>query len=174
VLGRSSLIAVPVSDARPSYPRVPSRLRERVSRAGPKKLRIQGCDGHNHPVLTIGVVALGVDDVARATRFWCEALGYELRSDGFGGWSTVLTPPDGKGTKIALQHSQTAPQDYPRLHFDLHVADAKEQVAEVERLVSLGSERIDWDRYPDDPDFVVLEDPDGNRFCVVDISQEHE
>ena len=26
----------------------------------------------------------------------------------------------------------------------------------------------DWDLYPDAPDFVVLEDPDGNRFCVVD------
>jgi len=24
--------------------------------------------------------------------------------------------------------------------------------------------------YPDDPDFVVLEDPDGNRFCVIDKS----
>lgn len=26
----------------------------------------------------------------------------------------------------------------------------------------------DWDRYPPDPDFVVLADPDGNAFCVVD------
>jgi hypothetical protein len=30
---------------------------------------------------------------------------------------------------------------------------------------------VDWDLYPDDPDFVVLEDPDGNRFCVIDKSQ---
>jgi hypothetical protein len=22
--------------------------------------------------------------------------------------------------------------------------------------------------YPDDPDFVVLRDPDGNEFCVID------
>ena len=32
--------------------------------------------------------------------------------------------------------------------------------------------RVDWDSYPDDPDFVVLADPDGNRFCVVDLSHE--
>lgn len=66
-----------------------------------------------------------------------------------------------------------APQDHPRLHLDLHVADAVEQAAEAARLVSLGAERIDWDGYPDDPDFVVLADPDGNRFCIVDLSHEH-
>ena len=71
-----------------------------------------------------------------------------------------------------LQRSATQPQDYPRLHLDLHVADAAEQQAEVDRLVSIGAERVIWDNYPDDPDFVVLADPDGNRFCIVDLSHE--
>jgi catechol 2,3-dioxygenase-like lactoylglutathione lyase family enzyme len=124
-------------------------------------------------MLDFGVVALGVSDVGRAARFWCAALGYETREDGFGGWSMVLVPPDGPGTKIALQRSETPPPDHPRVHFDLHVADAAEQAAEVARLVSLGAERVDWDSYPDDPDFVVLADPDGNRFCVVDLSHGH-
>ncbi len=118
-------------------------------------------------------MALGVSDVRRAAEFWCEALGYELREDGFGGWATVLVPPGGAGTKIALQRSQSKPQEHPRLHIDLHVADAAEQAAEVARLVSLGAERADWDSYPDDPDFVVLADPDGNRFCIVDLGHEH-
>jgi hypothetical protein len=43
----------------------------------------------------------------------------------------------------------------------------------VARLVSLGAERVDWDSYPYDPDFVVLADPDGNRFCIVDLGHEH-
>ena len=132
---------------------------------------IEGCQ--NPPVLTIGVVALGVSDVKRAVAFWREALGYDVRTDGFGGWATVLTPPTGSGTKIALQRSQTPAQDHPRLHLDLHVADAAEQAAEASRLVSLGAERVDWDSYPDDPDFVVLADPDGNRFCIVDLSHQH-
>jgi catechol 2,3-dioxygenase-like lactoylglutathione lyase family enzyme len=72
-------------------------------------------------MLTFGVVALGVTDVQRAAEFWSAALGYELRDDGFGGWAKVLVPPDGAGTAIALQLSQSPPQDYPRLHFDLHV-----------------------------------------------------
>jgi catechol 2,3-dioxygenase-like lactoylglutathione lyase family enzyme len=131
----------------------------------------EGCQ--NRPVLSVGLVALGVTDVRRATEFWCQALGYQLREDGFGGWATVLTPPGGSGTKIALQRSQTPPREHPRVHLDLHVADAAEQAAEAERLVLLGAERVDWDSYPDDPDFVVLADPDGNRFCIVDLSHEH-
>jgi catechol 2,3-dioxygenase-like lactoylglutathione lyase family enzyme len=123
-------------------------------------------------VVNIGVVVVGVSDVRRAAAFWCDALGYETREDGFGGWSMVLVPPDGSGTKIALQRSQTLPQDHPRLHLDLHVDDAAQQAVEVARLVALGAERVNWDSYPEDPDFVVLADPDGNRFCIVDLGHE--
>ena len=116
---------------------------------------------------------MGVNDVARAAQFWCEALGYDRREDGFGGWSTVLVPPSGSGTKLALQRSETMPQEHPRIHLDLHVSSAQEQAREVERLIELGAERVDWDRYPNDPDFVVLADPEGNRFCIVDLSYPH-
>jgi catechol 2,3-dioxygenase-like lactoylglutathione lyase family enzyme len=124
-------------------------------------------------VLKFGVVALGVSDVQRAAQFWSAALGYTLREDGFGGWAKILMPPDEAGTAIALQLSQTQPQAHPRLHFDLHVTDVSEQESEAARLVSLGARRVDWDSYPEDPDFIVLEDPDGNRFCIVDVSHEH-
>jgi len=123
-------------------------------------------------VLTVGVVVLGVTDVQRAARFWQAALGYGLRRDGFGGWATVLVAPDGAGPSIALQRSVTPPPEHPRVHLDLHVADAAEQEAEAARLVSLGAERVAWDSYPEDPDFVVLADPDGNRFCIVDLGHE--
>jgi catechol 2,3-dioxygenase-like lactoylglutathione lyase family enzyme len=124
-------------------------------------------------MLNFGVVVLGVTDVQRAAEFWSAALGYTLRQDGFGGWLNVLVPLGGAGTAIALQTSQTPAQTHPRLHFDLHAADASEQEAEVARLISLGAKRADWDAYPEDPDFVVLEDPDGNRFCIVDLSHEY-
>jgi catechol 2,3-dioxygenase-like lactoylglutathione lyase family enzyme len=123
-------------------------------------------------VLKFGVVALGVSDIQRAARFWSEALGYTLRQDGFGGWANVLMPPAGTGTAIALQLSETPPQAHPRLHFDLHVADIREREAEAARLVSLGARPVEWDSYPEDPDFIVLEDPEGNRFCIVDLSHE--
>jgi predicted enzyme related to lactoylglutathione lyase len=126
--------------------------------------------GENERMLRVGVLALGVADVQRAATFWSEALGYKLRDDVFGGWATVLSAPDGSGISIALQRSDTAPQDHPRLHLDLHVANAAEQETEVARLVSLGARHVDWDSYPDDPDFVVLADTEGNLFCMVDLS----
>ena len=124
-------------------------------------------------MVTFGVVVLGVIDRQRAQEFWRAALGYQVREDGFGGWAKVLVPPGGTGTMIALQISETPPGDYPRLHFDLHVASVAEQQAEADRLVSLGARRVDWDSYPDDPDFIVLADTEGNRFCIVDLGHEH-
>jgi catechol 2,3-dioxygenase-like lactoylglutathione lyase family enzyme len=123
-------------------------------------------------MLTFGVVVLGVTDRQRAKEFWCAALGYQAREDGFGGWATVLVPPGGSGTVIALQLSETPPPDYPRFHLDLHVPNAAEQEAEADRLVSLGAVRVGWDSYPDDPDFIVLADTEGNRFCIVDFGHE--
>jgi len=122
-------------------------------------------------VLTLGVFVLGVTDKPRAAEFWRAALGYELRTDGFGGWDSVLVPPGGRpGGMLALQTSESPREAHPRLHLDLHVASAAEQAAETERLIGLGARRADWDMYPDDPDFVVLADPDGNLFCIVDLS----
>jgi catechol 2,3-dioxygenase-like lactoylglutathione lyase family enzyme len=121
-------------------------------------------------VLTLGVVVLGVTDKRRAAAFWQAVLGYELRTDGYGGWDTVLVPPDRSGAMVALQASALPPDEHPRIHLDLHVASAAEQAAETDRLIALGASRVDWDLYPDDPDFVVLADPDGNRFCIVDLS----
>jgi catechol 2,3-dioxygenase-like lactoylglutathione lyase family enzyme len=121
-------------------------------------------------VIALGSVVLGVDDVERAVAFWSEVLGYEVvrfdDDDSF----VILRPPGGEGTRVALQRAETPPQLHPRVHLDLVVADAAEQAAEIERLVALGATKVAWDLYPPDPDFVVLADPDGNRFCVVDAS----
>jgi catechol 2,3-dioxygenase-like lactoylglutathione lyase family enzyme len=55
-------------------------------------------------MLTFGVVVLGATDRQRAADFWCAALGYEVREDGFGGWARLLVPPGGASrTPIALQ-----------------------------------------------------------------------
>ena len=103
-------------------------------------------------MLTFGVVVLGVTDRARAEQFWSAALGYQVRDDGFAGWARLLVPPGGTGEVVG--HSS---------------AMMTEQVAEADRLVSLGAQRVDWDRFPFDPDFIVLADTEGNRFCIVDL-----
>jgi len=117
--------------------------------------------------LTIGSTVLGVADVARARDFWTAALGYVLRDDPDDTWQ-VLVPQDGAGAQLALMVSDSPAQDRPRVHLDLYATD---QAAEVRRLVGLGATEVaDWAGYSEDADFVVLEDPDGNRFCVVDKS----
>ncbi|KEF08376.1 MULTISPECIES: VOC family protein [Streptomyces] len=121
-------------------------------------------------MLKVGSVVLGASDVRRAAAFWMEALGYVPREDIEDDW-VVLVPADGPGVQIAVGLSGTPVQEHPRVHLDLYAGDAADQAAEVERLVSLGARRVDWDLYPDDPDFVVLADTEGNRFCVIDTSR---
>jgi hypothetical protein len=122
-------------------------------------------------MLSIGTVVVGVDDVRRAARFWQQALGYVPRDEVDDDWA-VLIPKDGAtGTRLALQLSETPVHERPRIHLDLYAGDAADQAAEVERLVSLGAARVDWELYPDDPDFIVLADTEGNRFCVIDTGR---
>jgi catechol 2,3-dioxygenase-like lactoylglutathione lyase family enzyme len=125
-------------------------------------------------MVSIGMVVLNVTDMERAVGFWSKALGYEVREGGAGADWSSLTPAGGLGTGIGLQLGAGAGDEHPRVHLDLYVADAAEQAAEIDRLLTLGAGPVDWDLYPDDPDFVVLADPEGNRFCVVDTSHGHE
>ncbi|MFF1793079.1 VOC family protein [Kitasatospora sp. NPDC086009] len=120
-------------------------------------------------MLTIGSIVLGVADVRRAVDFWTEALGYAARDEVEDHWA-VLEPAEGPGVQLALGLSGSPLQEHPRVHLDLYTGDAAEQAAEIERLLALGASSVDWDSYPEDPDFVVLADPDGNRFCVIDTT----
>jgi catechol 2,3-dioxygenase-like lactoylglutathione lyase family enzyme len=122
-------------------------------------------------MLSIGTTVLGVADMQRAANFWSRALGYVPRDGEVGDDWTVLVPATGSGARLALGLSETPVQEHPRVHLDLYAGDAADQAAEVERLISLGAERVDWDLYPQDPDFIVLADPEGNRFCVIDTGQ---
>jgi len=98
--------------------------------------------------------------------FWQAALGYVPRGEPSDGWA-VLTDPTGAGPNISLDRvaaeSLPALGELSRLHLDLYTTD---QAAEVERLLALGATRYDRE-YEQEHDFVVLGDPDGNRFCVV-------
>ncbi|MFF1922163.1 VOC family protein [Streptomyces sp. NPDC058221] len=121
-------------------------------------------------MLRLGIPVIGVTDLPRATAFWTAALDLvatpEWRS---GKWQT-LNFADGSGRALGLQVSTSPPETRPRLHLDLYVDTAQEQQTEVRRLTGLGAKAVDWELYPAEPDFVVLADPDGNLFCIVDLS----
>jgi len=112
--------------------------------------------------LRIGSLVWGVQDVPRAIRFWCEALRYTPLRPPSEDWA-ILVPVDGVGQQMAITLVSSDPQTHQRHHLDLYASD---RAAEVERLLGLGASRVDW-HYPDGADYVVLADPDGNKFCVV-------
>jgi catechol 2,3-dioxygenase-like lactoylglutathione lyase family enzyme len=117
-------------------------------------------------VLRIGSIVLRVDDLERQTEFWEAALGYVRRaetSDDF----VLLRPVDGVGPNVSLDLAPSTVQVPPRIHLDLY---AEDQAAEVERLKALGATEVHWDKRPPDADYVILADPEGNRFCVIDAA----
>jgi len=103
----------------------------------------------------------GVRDISRAVEFWTQALGYRLREEPSEDWAN-LVPTQGNGPRFALM---LVSSDGPRRHhIDLNAEDIE---AEAARMVALGATRVaDWKYEPDD-DFIVLADPEGNTFCVV-------
>jgi catechol 2,3-dioxygenase-like lactoylglutathione lyase family enzyme len=110
-------------------------------------------------MLRIGAVVLNASDVEQAGVFWSQALGYVRQPAN----QAFLAPERGEGPRLHLDGTD-------RMHLDLWADDAGQASAEVERLVSLGAQRVEWE-YPDDADFVVLADPGGNLFCVIDMSR---
>ena len=121
-------------------------------------------------VLRLGFPVIGVTDLERASAFWTAALSLTAAEEWASpGWRTLVTA--GGDRALALMTSASPAEPRPRLHLDLFVDTTDEQDAEIRRLLELGATETDWDSYPPQPDFVVLADPDGNLFCVVDLSR---
>ena len=114
-------------------------------------------------MLEIGAIVWGVRDLHRSIKFWSEALNYELcREPDFD--FAILIPKEGEGIQLSLNSAVTSVKP-KRHHMDLFTY---EQEKEVDRLLKLGATRVDW-KYESDADYVVLADPDGNTFCVVQV-----
>jgi predicted enzyme related to lactoylglutathione lyase len=113
--------------------------------------------------LRIGSIVIRVDDLERQVAFWSAALDYEPRRGDVD--FVLLRPKDGSGPNVSLDRVRSTVQVPPRIHLDLYTDD---QAGEVERLKGLGATEVHWDKRPPDADYVILADPEGNRFCVVD------
>jgi GNAT superfamily N-acetyltransferase len=112
--------------------------------------------GSTLSALSAAAVVLNVARARRAAVFWTQALGYTQEADA----PDFLVPPHGRGVRIHLD-------EHDRTHLDLWVDRTTSDVeTEVERLIALGATRVEWS-YPEDADFVVLADTEGNLFCVI-------
>jgi predicted enzyme related to lactoylglutathione lyase len=97
-------------------------------------------------------------------RFWEAALGTETLSDGPDGFETRLAVPGGPVLDLCFQPVPERPVEPQRLHLDLR--GGAEQQAVVERLLALGAHRADIGQ--GEVPWVVLADPEGNPFCVME------
>ena len=112
--------------------------------------------------IKLGSIVIHCFEFTKMIAFWQEALHYQPREAISDGWG-VLMDPRGKGPNLSFQKRdhKNAKRDWK--HFDLYTNDRE---GEVERLIKIGAKRYSW-IYPEDADYVVLEDPEGNLFCVI-------
>lgn len=112
----------------------------------------------------IGSIVWGVRDIPRAVEFWTRALDYETRRPPDDDWASLYPKEGEEGIQLSLK---LATSDGPRRHhLDLFTED---QEADVDRFLALGATPVDDWEYEDDADYVVLADPDGNTFCLVQV-----
>lgn len=114
--------------------------------------------------LRVGSIVTDCVEFDKMLAFWQEALHYVPSSPAKDGW-VVLRDPNGRGPNISLNQVPKKTPGRNNLHLDLYSNDRE---GEVERLLRVGA-KSHPQTYDPDEDFRVLEDPDGNLFCVVQL-----
>ena len=117
--------------------------------------------------MTIYLDALCFDanDPLRLARFWQGVLGFELVKDQLDG--VTLLPNDDTGFRLRFLETEQPKRAKNQMHFDLTSTSLEDQQRTVDRALTLGARHIDVGQRPEDP-HVVLADPEGNEFCVIE------
>ena len=114
---------------------------------------------------TLDAVLLDSADPAALGAWWAGLLGWSHVLDHEG--DARLDPPDGApGLRIDVLHDPDPAAGTHRLHLDLRSGSASEQAELVARAERAGARRIDVGQ--GDVPWVVLADPEGTRFCVLE------
>jgi catechol 2,3-dioxygenase-like lactoylglutathione lyase family enzyme len=110
---------------------------------------------------TLHAVCFAANDPLRLARFWAGVLGWEPADD------AALLPNDDTGFRIHFVPSEERKSVQNQMHFDLTSTSLEDQRRTVDRSLELGARHIDIGQRPED-DHVVLADPEGNEFCVIE------
>ncbi len=117
--------------------------------------------------MTSRLVALCIDanDPRRLARFWAEALRWEIDEDI--GDEIGLVPTDDTGFGILFEPVAEIKTGRNRVHLDLTTTSIDDQQEMVAKLIALGGRHLDIGQSPDEG-HVVLADPEGNEFCIIE------
>jgi predicted enzyme related to lactoylglutathione lyase len=103
------------------------------------------------------------DPYALAT-FWAQVVGGRTQDDDFPGDPSALVTT-GDGTALLFEQNPDDKRVKNRVHLDLQPSD-RTRDDEVEWLQTIGATVYDDQRRPDGTGWVVMQDPEGNEFCV--------
>jgi predicted enzyme related to lactoylglutathione lyase len=111
-------------------------------------------------------VSIDANDPAQLGRFWSELLGWESAADDLAG-GVMIRPDDENGYRIRFQPTRQPKSGPNTIHFDLTSRSLEDQREIVDRALALGGQHIDIGQTGDEG-HVVLADPEGNEFCVIE------
>jgi len=117
--------------------------------------------------MTSQLHALGFDaiDPQRLARFWAGLLGREMVDDPPDGFA--LLPKDDTEFRLEFFPTQAERVGENQMHFDLTSTSLEDQRATVAKALELGGRHLDIGQGPDAL-HVVMADPEGNEFCVIE------
>jgi catechol 2,3-dioxygenase-like lactoylglutathione lyase family enzyme len=110
-------------------------------------------------------VCFAANDPPRLARFWAGVLGWEMADDTKD--SIALLPSDDTGFRIRFVSTREQKAGQNQMHFDLTSTSLEDQRRTVAKSLGLGARHIDIGQRPEEP-HVVLADPEGNEFCVIE------
>jgi predicted enzyme related to lactoylglutathione lyase len=116
-------------------------------------------------------VVVDAQDPQRLGRFWEALLRTETLTDEPSNYETRLVVPDGPALDLCFEVVPEPPQPNPRLHLEVYGGAADDQARVVERALALGARHLDIGQR--DVPWVVLADPEGNPFCVMEDRAEY-
>ncbi|KRF37256.1 VOC family protein [Nocardioides sp. Soil805] len=111
----------------------------------------------------LDALTVRASDPAALARFWADLLG----RDAVGPGGTELPPVEDAGVALRFVGGAPPRKGLNQVHLHLTSAAAGDQDRTVQRALDLGARHLDVGQLPDE-DHVVLADPEGNEFCVIE------
>ena len=118
-------------------------------------------------MLSIQCITFDSENPSIPGKFWSEALGWQISISN--DEEVVVENPNGGADLLFLKNPDPR-MVKNRIHLDIR---PENQTVEVARLENLGAKRIEIGQSKDPrTSWVVMEDPEGNIFCVLRSSSE--
>lgn len=121
-------------------------------------------------------VVIDCHDIAVQARWWARVLDWRISYEDDD--EVVIAPPHATEVSATPRLQDHGPEMFflpvpetktlkNRLHIDLAPGSGDDQATEVSRLEAMGARRINVGQDESKVSWVVMEDPEGNEFCVL-------